>query len=489
MTVTDFNWTAIGFYFLSTVICTLCAIVFLLWKSVGISAKRDLFEIITSPSLSEENIVRYSRQIALREVGISGQVKLNRSKVLVIGAGGLGSPILLYLTGAGIGVIGIVDHDSVSTSNLHRQIIHSYHKNHMSKSLSAREACTSLNPNTRIITYQEPLSIGLIKEIFPLYDVIVDATDNCRSRYLINDAAVYYNKPLVSGAALKWQGHVTVYNYSNGPCYRCIAPRDDNGKVDGTPGGAETFGVLGMMVGVIGCLQSTEVIKIILNDFGRDKDSSSGLPILSGRMLFYNSLSTDNMVRLVQLRNRSEDCRTCGKDQVPFFKNEIDDYKIYKGMELVGDSFFPIPPTKILTCDNIQETINFAKKSEKTINIFDVRPNNLFEISHIKGSINILEDDVIKRLASLGVHANSKSGEITEWPIDSAPLREYLTQLLLISDNSIFIIICLNGVRSFYISTIIQQCFVRLQMEVSNYYLSGGILSIRNKFLPSFPNL
>ncbi|XP_668399.1 ENSANGP00000008492 [Cryptosporidium hominis TU502] len=300
MEIIDQNWATFGFYFLSVVICTLSTIVFFLWKSDGeVNTKKDIFETINSPSLSEENVIRYSRQIALKEVGVSGQVKLKNAKVLVIGAGGLGSPILLYLTGAGIGVIGVVDHDTVSTSNLHRQIIHSTDKNHMSKSISAKQSCNSLNPNTRIITYQEALSIDLVKEIFPLYDVIVDATDNCRSRYLINDAAVYYKKPVVSGAALKWQGHVTVYNYSNGPCYRCIAPREDNGKVDGTPGGAEIFGVLGMMVGVIGCLQSTEVIKVILNDFGKGDnsgiDSPNQLPVLSGKMLFYNSLSNEHM--------------------------------------------------------------------------------------------------------------------------------------------------------------------------------------------------
>ncbi|EAK88847.1 molybdopterin synthase sulphurylase [Cryptosporidium parvum Iowa II] len=495
MEIIDQNWATFGFYFLSVVICTLSTIVFFLWKSDGeVNTKKDIFETINSPSLSEENVIRYSRQIALKEVGVSGQVKLKNAKVLVIGAGGLGSPILLYLTGAGIGVIGVVDHDTVSTSNLHRQIIHSTDKNHMSKSISAKQSCNSLNPNTRIITYQEALSIDLVKEIFPLYDVIVDATDNCRSRYLINDAAVYYKKPVVSGAALKWQGHVTVYNYSNGPCYRCIAPREDNGKVDGTPGGAEIFGVLGMMVGVIGCLQSTEVIKVILNDFGKGDnsgiDSSNHLPVLSGKMLFYNSLSNEHMVRLVRIRDKNSECKTCGSNPIPFFKAGIDSYKVFKGMEMAKDSFYPIPSSNILSSDNFEEKMNLARKSNIDIKIFDVRPKNLYDISHIKGSKNVLEDDVIKGLASLGVHTNSKTGEIINWPKDkNDQIKQFLVEYFQINENCIILVLCLNGVRSYYISTVIQQCFDKLNMKVSNYYLNGGISSIRSKLLKNFPNL
>ncbi|KAJ1610788.1 putative molybdopterin synthase sulfurylase [Cryptosporidium canis] len=494
MQITDQDWTRFGFYFLSVVICVLSTIIFILWRSDGeISNKKDVFETISTPSLSEENVIRYSRQIALKEVGISGQVKLKNSKVLVIGAGGLGSPILLYLTGAGIGVIGIVDHDTVSTSNLHRQIIHSTNKNHMSKSVSAQQSCNSLNPNTTVITYQEALSIGLVKEIFPLYDVIVDATDNCRSRYLINDAAVFYGKPVVSGAALKWQGHVTVYNYSNGPCYRCIAPREDNGKVDGTPGGAEIFGVLGMMVGVIGCIQSTEVIKVILNNYGKDNgstgQSNQQLPVLSGKMLFYNSLSSDHMVRLVKIRDKNNDCKTCGSNPVPFFQSCIDSYKVYKGMEMAKDSFFPIPTSNVLNCDNFEEKIILARKSNLKINIFDVRPKNLYEISHIKGSNNVLEDELIKKLASLGVHTNTKTGEIIEWPKEDDQIKQFLLEYFQICPDSIMLVLCLNGVRSYYIFTVIQQCFEKLDMKVSNYYLDGGIASIRKKLLKNFPNI
>lgn len=495
MEVIDLDWTKFGFYFLSIVICTLSTIIFFLWKSDGeINTKKDVFETINSPLLSEENVIRYSRQIALKEVGISGQVKLKNSKVLVIGAGGLGSPILLYLTGSGIGVIGVVDHDNVSISNLHRQIVHSTHKNHMNKSISAQQSCNSLNPNTRIIAYQEALSIELVKEIFPLYDVIVDATDNCRSRYLINDAAVYYGKPVISGAALKWQGHVTVYNYSNGPCYRCIAPREDNGKIDGTPGGAEIFGVSGMVVGIIGCLQSTEVVKVILNDFGKGgsnkADYHDHLPVLSGKMLFYNSLSNENMVRIVKIRNKNSDCKTCGSNSIPFFKTDIDSYKVYKGMEMAHDSFFPIPSHKIISSDNFEEKINFARNSNLKIRIFDVRPKNLYDISHIKGSKNLLEDEVIRKLAKLGVHTNSKTGEIIEWPEDNnEQIKEFLIDYFQIDQECIILILCLNGVRSYYIFTVIQQCFEKLNMQVQNYYLNGGIASIRSKLLKNFPNI
>lgn len=491
-------WTAVGFGLLSVAVCVLSTLLFFLWRSEAeTDAGKDLFETINSPSLSEENAERYCRQIALKEVGVSGQTRLKNSKVLVIGAGGLGSPILLYLTGAGIGVIGIVDHDSVSVSNLHRQIIHSTHKTHMSKSASAELSCNSLNPNTRIVTYREALSQDLAREIFPLYDVIVDATDNCRSRYLINDAAVYYGKPVVSGAALKWQGHVTVYNYSNGPCYRCIAPREDNGKVDGTPGGAEIFGVSGMVVGVIGCIQSAEVVKVVLNGFGKERpasDSGDGLPVLSGKMLFYNSLSSDHMVRLVRIRDRDADCRTCGSVSVPFFRAPRDSYKVYRGMEMARDSFYPIPSSSILDGEGLEEKVGglAGSCSGLKINVFDVRPKTLFEISHIKGSKNVSEDEITRRLASLGVHANSKTGEIVDWPRGEdkeGQVRRFLTEYFQIGPDSMLLLLCLNGVRSYYVFTVIQQCFARLGMKVSGYYLDGGIASIRKRLLRSFPNL
>ncbi|KAK6588596.1 molybdopterin synthase sulfurylase [Cryptosporidium xiaoi] len=487
----SFDWTAIGFCFVSIIVSSLFTATFFLWNSGGEPCtKTNIFKTTNNPSLSEENVVRYSRQIALKEVGISGQVKLKESKVLVIGAGGLGSPIIIYLTGAGIGVIGIVDNDTVSTSNLHRQVIHSTFKNDMNKALSARESCNSLNPNTRIITYQEPLSIELAKEIFPHYDVIVDATDNCRSRYLINDAAVYYNKPLVSGAALKWQGHVTVYNYLNGPCYRCIAPRQDNGKIDGTPGGAETFGVLGMVVGVIGCMQATEVVKIILNGSNNSSDKISGgeLPVLSGKMLFYSSLNKDNMVRLVNLRKKNRDCKTCGENSVPFFSFCGDYYKVYKGMEMVRNSFFQFKDDKVLTLKNIKEVLDNAKKMKQKVDIFDVRPINLYEVSHITGSKHIPEDNLLQKLAFFGIHVNSNTGEINSWQDENNEnIKKYLIETFDISEDKIMIVLCFNGVRSFFVFSVLQQCFEKLDMKLSSYYLNGGISSIRNEFLTNFP--
>ncbi|KAH8740094.1 molybdopterin synthase sulfurylase [Cryptosporidium ryanae] len=488
-----FDWTVIGFCFLSIIVSSLFTAIFFLWNSnENRSTKSNIFRTTNNPSLSEENVIRYSRQIALKEVGVSGQVKLKESKVLVIGAGGLGSPILLYLTGAGIGVIGIVDNDVVSLSNLHRQVIHSTLKNDMNKALSARETCNSLNPNTRIVVYQEPLSIELAKEIFPHYDIIVDSTDNCRSRYLINDAAVYYNKPVVSGAALKWQGHVTIYNYLDGPCYRCIAPREDNGKVDGTPGGAETFGVLGMMVGIIGCMQATEVIKLILNGFKQNlsKTSENMLPVLSGKMLFYNSLSKDNIVRLIDLRRKNKNCKTCGENPVPFFLLSGDCYKVYKGMEMVRNSFYSFPDSRFLTSKNIEQVLEDVKKMNKKLDIFDVRPINLFEISHITGSKNIPEDSLLEKLAQFDIHINSNTGEIKSWNNENNKfVKDYLIKTFNISEDKVMVFLCFNGVRSFFVFSILQQCFEKLDMKLLNYYLYGGISSIRSEFLTNFPNL
>ena len=226
---------------------------------------------------------RYSRHIILSEIGQKGQDKLTNAKVLIVGAGGLGCPVLQYLTAAGIGTIGIIDFDIVEESNLQRQVLFGTSSLGKNKAIVAKERLTDLNNTITINAYPEKLTHQNALELFNHYDIIVDGTDNFSTRYLINDASLITNKPLVYGAIYKFEGQVAVFNYNNGPSYRCLFP---NTPEKNTIPNCSEIGVLGVLPGIIGSLQANEVLKIIL-----------GLgDVLSGKLLCYNSLSNNNTI-------------------------------------------------------------------------------------------------------------------------------------------------------------------------------------------------
>lgn len=225
------------------------------------------------------NMSRYSRHIVLSEIGQIGQDKLSKAKVLVIGAGGLGCPVLQYLTAAGVGTIGIIDFDIVEESNLQRQVLFGSSDLGKNKALAAKERLSDLNDTITIYTYPYRLTHLNALALFSLYDIIVDGSDNFTTRYLVNDASVITNKPLVYGAILKFEGQVAVFNYKNGPSYRCLFPTPP--KV-GSVANCSEIGVLGVLPGIIGSMQANEVLKLIL-DLGNP---------LSGRVLIYNALTT-----------------------------------------------------------------------------------------------------------------------------------------------------------------------------------------------------
>jgi molybdopterin/thiamine biosynthesis adenylyltransferase/rhodanese-related sulfurtransferase len=229
------------------------------------------------PELSRDEISRYSRHLILDEVGIEGQRKLKAGSVLCVGTGGLGSPLLLYLAAAGVGRIGIVDFDVVDESNLQRQIIHGTSKVGVKKVLSAAERLKDINPFVRVDIYEEPLKSYNALEILAPYDVIVDGTDNFPTRYLVNDACVLLGKPNVYGSIFQFEGQASVFNYQGGPQYRDLYPEPPPPGL--VPSCAEG-GVLGILPGVIGCIQATETVKIILG-IGET---------LSGRLLIYDAL-------------------------------------------------------------------------------------------------------------------------------------------------------------------------------------------------------
>jgi len=262
--------------------------------------------------LSEEQIRRYSRHLILPEVGGSGQRKLLNGKVLLVGAGGLGSPAALYLAAAGVGTLGIVDFDVVDLSNLQRQLLHHVHDVGRPKVQSAVEAIADLNPDVKVVPYQEALSSANVRTIFSEYDVIVNGSDNFPTRYLANDACVFLKKPLVDGSIFKFEGQATVFLPGHG-CYRCLYPAPPPPGV--VPSCAEA-GVLGAICGVIASIQGVETIKLLL-----------GLgETLAGRLVFFDALSME--FRQVKYR-RDPECPVCGDHPTI---TDLIDYQAFCGM-------------------------------------------------------------------------------------------------------------------------------------------------------------
>lgn len=282
------------------------------WKNQGLP-------ITEERQFTSEQQIRYSRHFLLPEVGEAGQGKLLDSKVLLIGAGGLGSPTALYLAAAGVGTIGIVDMDTVDLSNLQRQILHTNDRVGMPKTESAKLALNALNPDVKVVEYRERLSSENAFRIMEPYDVIVNGCDNFPTRYLANDACVMLKKPLVDGAIWQFEGQATVFNPPTGPCYRCLFPEPPPPGV--VPSCAEA-GVLGVLPGLIGCIQALEAIKIIL---GKGKT-------LLGRMMHFDTLAGD--VRMLKLR-RDPKCVVCGDNPTI---TELIDYEMFCGLGDPGTS-------------------------------------------------------------------------------------------------------------------------------------------------------
>lgn len=331
--------------------------------------------------LTKEDVERYCRQIILPEIGTEGQLNIKDSKVLVVGAGGLGSPCLLYLAGAGVGEIGIIDGDSVDNSNLHRQIIHSTTNKGINKAKSAAMLIMSFNPLVKINVYEEHLCNENALEICKEYDVIVDCCDNPATRYLTSDISVVLNKPLVSGSAVKWEGQLTIYtkdsihpkNYNSLPCYRCLFPIP-------TPSSAvcncAEAGVFGPVPGVIGTLQANETVKLIINKCDK---------LLAKKMLMYDAY--DMIFKIFKLRNKKDDCIACGKNP-QINKDNIQDYDYN---EFVNPKECFIPKRVEIPMNNNIKWKDLYKKINDNINsnmsFVDVRPIeqfNMFKINDDK---------------------------------------------------------------------------------------------------------
>jgi len=260
------------------------------WKDVGYPIERP-------PELTPAQLERYSRHLLLPEVGEEGQEKLLKSRVLLLGAGGLGSPAALYLAAAGVGTLGLIDNDAVDASNLQRQVLHGTSTVGVSKVQSARARIEDLNPDVEVLAFDERLTSDNVDRVFDQdWDVIVDGLDNFPTRYLVNDASVWKNIPVVHGSIFRFDGQVTTFWPGKGPCYRCLYPEPPPPHL--APSCAEA-GVLGILPGVIGTIQATEAIKIVLGQ---------GEPLV-GRLLTYESLKMQ--FRTLKLR-RDPGCPVCG---------------------------------------------------------------------------------------------------------------------------------------------------------------------------------
>jgi molybdopterin/thiamine biosynthesis adenylyltransferase/rhodanese-related sulfurtransferase len=312
--------------------------------------------------LNNDEIRRYSRHLILPEVGLSGQKKICSSSVLCIGAGGLGSPIAMYLAAAGIGKIGILDFDSVDYSNLQRQIIHTTEDVGRPKTQSAKETINAINPNVEVIVHNTRITSENALDLIRPYDIVVDGTDNFPTRYLTNDACVLLKKANVYGSIFRFEGQASVFApHLGGPCYRCLYPEPPPPGM--VPSCAEG-GVLGVLPGIVGTIQATEILKLALG-----KGSS-----LVGRLLLFNAL--DMKFRELKLR-RDPQCPICGEKPTI---TELIDYEMFCGIT-------PEPAVPASNPDevSVQEMKRAMEDPKMGVKIIDVREPDEYQIAHING--------------------------------------------------------------------------------------------------------
>lgn len=402
-------------------------------------------------TLSNDEIARYSRHVIMPEVGIEGQRKLKAASVLLIGTGGLGSPLALYLAAAGVGRIGMVDYDIVDESNLQRQIIHGHSTVGISKLDSAEIRIRDLNPFVQIDKYNEPLTSDNAVRLFEPYDVIIDGTDNFPTRYLVNDACVKLGKPNVYGSIFRFEGQVSVFYAEEGPCYRCMFPTPPPPGL--VPNCAEG-GVLGILPGTIGTLQATEGIKLMLG---------IGEPMI-GRMLLYDALEMS--FTTIKVR-KDPNCPVCS---IPQEQVELIDYEQFCGMPAHDHSDFGQENGHQSegkdTVDEISVTeLKSRLDAGEDLLVLDVRNPVEWEISALDGTLRIPKPDI--ESAMNDVLAGRK-------PLEATVLAQ-------IPDDREIVVHCRSGVRSADSIKFLQQ--LGYQNKLVN--LTGGILAWADEIDPT----
>jgi len=334
-------------------------------------------------NLTPEQYMRYSRHLILPEIGEEGQKKLLAAKVLIIGAGGLGSPLGLYLAAAGVGTIGLVDFDVVDLSNLQRQILHTNEEIGKSKLDSAEKRIKAMNPDTKVVKHNTKISSDNALEILKDYDIVIDGTDNFPTRYLVNDACIFLNKPNIYGSIFRFEGQATVFKPKEGPCYRCLYPEPPPPGM--VPSCAEG-GVLGILPGVIGVIQATEAVKLIVGQ---------GEPLI-GRLLLYNAL--DMTFRTLKLR-RDKNCPVCGERPTV---TQLIDYEAFCGLKRgEGEKAVTIPEMTVYELK--------AKLDQKDdFLLLDVREPYENQIARIPGSKLIPLGELPNRLGEIDAYKNKE---------------------------------------------------------------------------------
>ncbi len=383
---------------------------------------------VTSPELNAQEIARYSRHLIMPEVAMDGQKRLKAAKVLLVGAGGLGSPLGLYLAAAGVGHLGIIDYDAVEFSNLQRQVLHTTHDVGRLKTESAVDHLRALNPEIEVTAYETRITSANALDLIRPYDIVIDGTDNFPTRYLVNDACVLLGKPNIYGSIFRFEGQASVFAPPAGPCYRCLfAEPPPPGMV---PSCAEG-GVLGILPGTIGCIQATEAIKLILG---------KGEPLI-GRLLLYDALKM--RFREIRIR-RDPDCPVCG--DAPTVR-ELIDYEQFCGLR--GEE--GAAPSLEDRFETTVEELKARLDSGEDFDLLDVRNPEEWQICRIEGARLIPLHELPARMHELD------------------PARE-------------MVIHCRSGVRSAQAVELLQQAGFRKMRN-----LRGGILEWARKIDPSLP--
>jgi len=322
--------------------------------------------------LTLDEVRRYSRHLIIPDVGMDGQKRLKNARVLVIGAGGLGSPALMYLAAAGVGTLGVVDFDTVDESNLQRQIIHGQSDVGRSKAESAKESVAEVNPYVRVVVHDERLDNDNVLRIFEQYDLIVDGTDNFATRYMVNDACVLLGKPYVWGSIYRFDGQASVFWAEHGPCYRCLYPEPPPPGM--VPSCAEG-GVLGVLCASVGSIQVTEAIKLL---------TGIGEPLL-GRLMLYDALEMG--YRTLDVR-KDPDCAICGENPTV---TELIDYEEFCGA--ITDEAAEAVVDSTISVLQLEEWLKERDEGARDFELIDVREPNEREINRIPGSILIPKGD------------------------------------------------------------------------------------------------
>jgi len=337
-------------------------------------------------TLTNEEIARYSRHLLLPEIGVEGQVKLKNAKVLIVGTGGLGAPLALYLSAAGIGTIGLVDFDEVDASNLQRQIIHSSKDIGRPKVASAKDRIKGINPFVNVVVHNTMLTSKNAMEIIGDYDIVADGTDNFQTRYLVNDACVFLGKVNIYGSVFQFEGQSSVFGAKEGPCYRCIYPSPPPPGL--VPSCAEG-GVMGVLPGIIGTIQAAETIKMIVSD---SKESHGAKPLI-GRLLHFDAWRMT--FRELKLE-KDPNCPVCGKN--PSIK-ELIDYEQFCGLKKDQNS----EPIETITAIDLKKRLDAGDK----IQFIDIREPHERAIVKFPNAIIMPLGQLVRRMEELDTSVDS----------------------------------------------------------------------------------